>query len=188
MITKKCDYCGSSFKTYPYAVNKAKYCSKKCCDMDKIGKISPKRNGIIVKCSNCGKDRYIARYQIKDNKKYYCCLKCSGKSRLGSKASIETKTKMSKIRKGILFKKDGWIKSGKYKLIYSPAHPYKDSKGYVREHRLVMEKHLGRYLDIKEVVHHKNLNSLDNRLENLILFDSHSSLMKIHKNHKKFIC
>lgn len=55
-----------------------------------------------------------------------------------------------------------------------PHHPHADSRGYVRQHRLVMEAHLGRYLLPTESVHHKNEVRSDNRLSNLQLFASHA--------------
>lgn len=63
---------------------------------------------------------------------------------------------------------------GGYICLLRPEHPFADSKGYVREHRLVMESHLGRTLLPAEVVHHINGKVDDNRIENLMRFGSQS--------------
>ncbi len=72
--------------------------------------------------------------------------------------------------------KNPFWSGGKYKdklngyvLIYAPGHPFANKKGYVREHRLVMEKLMGRYLAKNEIVHHINKRKDDNRVENLEL-------------------
>ena len=69
-------------------------------------------------------------------------------------------------------RKDGYI------AIYYPDHPDANKDGYVMEHRLVMERFLGRRLENGEVVHHINKNRADNRIENLMLmkFSEHMSL------------
>lgn len=58
---------------------------------------------------------------------------------------------------------------GKYWMVYMPGHPKSDSSGYVMEHRLVIEKSIGRLLNDMEIVHHKDGNGQNNSLSNLQL-------------------
>lgn len=71
-----------------------------------------------------------------------------------------------KWRGGQTIDKDGYV------LEYAPAHPNANRHGYVRQHRLVVERRLGRYLDADEVVHHDNGAKDDNHDENLVLLPS----------------
>jgi len=60
-------------------------------------------------------------------------------------------------------KKDGII------YIRDRDHPSSNKNGYICEHRLIMEKHIGRYLEKDEIVIHTNGIKDDNRIENLEL-------------------
>jgi len=89
------------------------------------------------------------------------------------KWSDERKRKHSKIMSG---EGNGRWKGGKqirkgYVYIYNKSHPSATKEGYVLEHRLIMEKKLGRLLMRREVVHHINGISTDNRIENLSLLN-----------------
>ncbi len=68
--------------------------------------------------------------------------------------------------------KGGILVSDGYRYVYKPHHPDAIKLGYVLEHRLVMEKLIGRRLNKSEAVHHLNHNRLDNRPENLELCSS----------------
>ena len=67
------------------------------------------------------------------------------------------------------WKRGYWETSDKYVLVKCPNHPFCSSRGYVMQHRLIMEKYIKRFLDPKEVVHHINGKTNDNRIENLEL-------------------
>lgn len=61
-----------------------------------------------------------------------------------------------------------------YVLVHLPTHPRSNSNGYFREHRLVMEKKIGRMLRRREVVHHIDGNPANNHPDNLELFASNA--------------
>ena len=66
--------------------------------------------------------------------------------------------------------------SSGYVLSHRPEHPNTNSRGYVREHRLVCEQVLGRYLSKEEQVHHINGVKNDNRPQNLKVMSIHDHL------------
>ena len=83
--------------------------------------------------------------------------------------------------------KGGRYKAGGYIHVYDPGNPFIARK-YVKEHRFVMEKYLGRYLRPDEIVHHINGVKDDNRIENLELATTrthhpgHDDMLIIIKN------
>lgn len=76
--------------------------------------------------------------------------------------------------------KGGKIMNNGYIMLYRPNHPFKDNHNYVMEHRLVVEKVIGRFLQSGERVHHINRIKTDNRKENLMLFSDEAQHQKYH--------
>lgn len=113
--------------------------------------------------------------------------------RLYTTGSIQSETPISFARHGINHArwKGGEIINERGRvLVFSPNHPFPSScKKYVYRYRLVMEKHLGRFLDPKEIVHHKNGIKDDDRIENLEVMTNQEharfhSLNTRKRNHK----
>jgi hypothetical protein len=124
-----------------------------------------------VACINCGK----ARWRTKKNKSKRC-MRCKS---IGRKMPTGSN---SKLWRGGRTKHNGYIEIwvDPKDFYYSMA----DAEGYVPEHRLVMAKSLGRCLNYKDVVHHKNGDKLDNRIENLELTTNGKHITDHHKGYQ----
>lgn len=115
------------------------------------------------------------------------------KAHTGKKLSPEHRAKV--VKNLILLKKGSenmsWnggrhLDNRGYMLVYSPEQSTR-SQPYIREHRLVMQLHLGRKLDRLEHIHHLNGNKLDNRIENLLLLSNseHSNLHGLDTEYRR---
>ena len=83
--------------------------------------------------------------------------------------------------------KNGRILRGRgYVYIYLPEHPFSNGQGYIGEHRLVAEKALGKYIDLKHPVHHHNGDVADNRPQNLIVCEDHPYHHLLHSRMKVY--
>lgn len=74
-----------------------------------------------------------------------------------------------------IMKKYGTITWNGYRLIYINGKQ-------IQEHRIIMEEKLGRKLLKSEIVHHKNHNKLDNRVENLEVLTRREHKINHHPN------
>jgi len=123
-------------------------------------------------CLLCGKKSLKVKGKRNNTEKYYCSKACAAKD--GGGWANAKGAKHYGWKGGRVVTKRGYVK------IYKPEHPNARQHGrYVFEHRLVLEKHLGRYLEPYEQVHHKNGIKDDNRLENLELITKQPHLGNI---------
>ena len=73
-----------------------------------------------------------------------------------------------------------------YIFLFNPRHPFAiNNKRYVKKARLIMEKHLRRYLNPTEVIHHINGIKTDDRISNLKLFANQTEHSKFHHQERK---
>jgi HNH endonuclease len=112
---------------------------------------------IEKRCEACDKPFRVSKHHPKAR---FCSRRCSGFGGRGrrSKQYPDPGAKRSYYR--------GYVR------IYAPDHPRAVNGIYVLEHRVVMERKLGRPLEPHERVHHINGVKDDNREENLELWST----------------
>ncbi len=100
------------------------------------------------------------------------CPSCSKKGKLNPEFG-KTREKHHRWKGGRHISASGYVR------LHSPEHPARDSRNYVSEHMVVVEKKIGRYLKREEVVHHIDGNKANNDIGNLRLM-TNSEHMKYH--------
>lgn len=146
-LNKPCQQCGTSFYV-SQCFKSQKFCSKKCHD---VSQTKPK---IDRTCEVCGIPFQLRPSAAEINAGRFCGRRCMG---IGT-----TKRMAGHDHNG----RPAIINHFGYVTVWQPDHP-KASHGRVLEHRLVVEKAIGRRLTKDEEVDHVNRVKTDNRIENL---------------------
>lgn len=177
MFKIRCQYCG---KIFNFRHSKKKFCSRLCFIKSKRGKIAVMMTEAVK--NKMSKTRIGHEVTRKTRMKI---SKANKGKRLGSHHSSETiATMRDGRRKGVNC--PNW-KGGRrkhnlgYVQLKNETHPFRDKNGYVLEHRLVVEKHIGKHLQPYEPVHHINKIHNDNRPQNLIAFRNNGVHLKFER-------
>lgn len=158
-----CAVCGKAETVKPHRAKKYRTCSVAC--RAELARRKPKTT-ISLACEICGQPFSVKRSHADIRKT--CSRRCF--SELKRRQMIGEGNHQYGRRgpkRGRAWKGGRIVRNG-YVWIYMPDHP-DACEQYIKEHRLVMERILGRRLLADEDVHHINGIKTDNRPENLEL-------------------
>lgn len=189
----KCSECGKDFWRRVSHVGVTVFCSKKCFATKRVTQCYFCEKELILRrsllrqknfCNKSCRMKWQNSLWVPKHRKNITCLTC--RKIVNRKKSVVEKSNKhfcssSCYRKvggnnprwkgGKTFDRDGYV------TLWMPS-------GKIKEHRLVIEKRLGRKLRKNEVVHHKNENKSDNRACNLQIMTA-SEHARFHRLNKK---
>lgn len=169
IVEYDCEWCGAHVRKRrsPATIRGTmpKFCSQACNGASRKGTGNGPTPNYEYDCVVCGNPCKVYRSPSAPQP-VTCSIECTGAKQRGADNPS--------------YSGGRHVGTNGYVHVLNPEHPSADSRGYVYEHRLVMEQIQGRTLTNAEVVHHINRVKTDNRPENLMLFASQSDHLKHH--------
>ncbi len=145
--TIPCSVCGTEFYRQPAYIAQGRHLCSRACN-----KAWQARNQTMNTCAYCGKE-----FPVRPSETFIrtCSRRCFGLAKI--------KRPLDRMHNG----KPAKLDDDGYVYLWEPNHPNKAFKGWVAEHRLVVEARLGRYLLSDEQVDHIDQDKSNNDPSNL---------------------
>lgn len=212
--TAECQECGAEFMARDYAAQRfcSGVCAARCTSRERYqqGGFLPTKpvRGVELPCLACGKAIYRTQGSLVTGRGQYCSRTCHHKAlRVSSVAKVcpqcgkDFAVPPSKVEQthcshrcqktALIVRPLGRMHNGRparinrggYIMLWEPDHT-QSFHGWVPEHRLVLEKKLGRLLDRSEACHHVNGDKLDNRPGNLVAMNAKDHAVLSAREHR----
>jgi len=182
IIQLVCHNCVELFERRHDRVHKTQnFCCRACRKQWHKENVIDKRSR---KCLLCATKFTPRSTQIRNGQGKFCSIECSIKNVHSLPITDETRAKLSawqKGKEGLRGDENSNWKGGKYDGSDGYKYVLIAPMTYMAEHRLLMQNHLGRKLTPDDIVHHKNRDKADNRLENLQVMTRSEHMIEHHE-------